>query len=232
MNVTPFILGGLLLGSSLAGRAQASEATPAPRYYVGLAAYSSNYQPLGGNYYSGTRIPFQLTAGYQLRPRLAVQVGVAYSGESYNYFNAGRYYTSAGAAASPYAYYEFQGRSQERNTSVALLARYTLTRKPQHRFQADLLGGFTLERERYSTLATQTYSDSTRANIVTTNSDDTFRSNNLLLTAGASARYRFGRHLEAVLDFTLNQRLTNTRDRYNSLTSATALGLRYRFGRS
>jgi hypothetical protein len=224
-----FILGSLLLAAPFTGFAQTT--APAPRYYVGLAAYSSGYQPLGGNYYSGTRLPFQLTAGYQLRPRLAVQVGVAYSGESYSYFNAGRYYTSAGAAASPYAYYEFQGRNQERNTSVALLARYTLTRKPQHRFQADLLGGVTLEREHYNALSTRTYSDSTRANVFTMNNDDTFRSNNILLTAGASARYRFGRHLEAVLDFTLNQRLTNTRDRYNALTSATALGLRYRFGR-
>jgi hypothetical protein len=191
-----FILGSLLLAAPLTGFAQTT--APVPRYYVGLAAYSSGYQPLGGNYYSGTRLPFQLTAGYQLRPRLAVQVGVAYSGGSYSYFNAGRYYTSAGAAASPYSYYEFQGRNQERNTSVALLARYTLTRQPQHRFQADLLGGVTLERERYNALSTRTFSDSTRTNVVTTNSDDTVRSNDILLTAGASARYRFGRHLEAV----------------------------------
>jgi len=225
------ILGSLLLTVPLAGFAQNTAPAPAPRYYVGLAAYSSAYQALGGNYFSGTKIPFQLTAGYQLRPRLAVQVGVAYSGQSYSYFDAGRYYTASGASASPYAYYEFNGKNQQRNTSVALLARYTLTRQPQHHFQVDLLGGFTWESERYNSLATRTYSDSTRANIVTTNSDDTFRSNNILLTAGASARYRFGRHLEAVLDFTLNQRLTNTRDRYNSLTGATALGLRYRFGR-
>jgi hypothetical protein len=230
MFIPRFTLGSLLLGSSFASCAQGIPAAN-PRYYVGLAAYSSSYQALGGTYYSGTRIPFQLTTGYQLRPRLAVQVSVAYSGQSYNYFDTGRYYTMSGAAASPYAYYEFQGRNQERNTSVALLARYTLTRKPQHRFQADLLGGFTLEREHYNALATRTFSDSTHANVVTANSDDTFRSNNILLTAGASARYRFGRHLETLLDFTLNQRLTNTRDRYNALTSATALGLRYRFGR-
>ncbi|HET9502882.1 MAG TPA: outer membrane beta-barrel protein [Hymenobacter sp.] len=230
MNYTR-ILGGFLLAAPLAGFAQATSPIP-PRYYVGLAAYTSSYQPLGGNYFSGTRIPLQLTAGYQLRPRLAVQVGVAYSGLSYSYFNAGRYYTTSGAAASPYAYYEFQGRNQERNTSVALLARYTLTRKPQHRFQADLLGGFTLERERFNRLSTQTYSDSTRANVITENSDDTFRRNNLLLTGGASARYRFGRHLEAVLDFTISQSLTDSRNTYSRLTSATALGLRYRFGRS
>jgi hypothetical protein len=227
-----FVLGSLLLAAPLTGFAQSIAPVPAPRYYVGLAAYSSSYQPLGGSYYRSLRLPIQLTAGYQLRPRLAVQVGVAYSGESYDYFDAGRYYTTSGAAASPYAYYEFQGRNQERNTSVALLARYTLTRQPQHRFQADLLGGLTLERERYNALATRTYRDSTRTNVVTANSDDTVRNNNLLLTVGASARYRFGRHLEAVLDYTLNRRLADTRDRYNALTSATALGLRYRFGRS
>ena len=233
MHFSSLALGSLLLGLPLSSFAQNSLPATAPRFYMGLAAYSSAYQALGGNYYSGTRIPFQLTAGYQLRPRLAVQVGVAYSGQSYNYFDAGRYYNTSGASASPYAYYEFNGRNQQRNTSVALLARYTLTRQPQHHFQVDLLGGFTWERERYNNLATRTYSDSTRANVFTANNDDTFRRNNLLLTAGASARYRFGRHLEAVLDFTLNQSLLNNRTaRFTSLTGATALGLRYRFGRS
>ncbi len=222
-------LGSLLLTAPFFSFAQ--ELPAAPKYYVGLAAYTSSYQPLGGTYYGGPRLPFQLAVGYQLRPRLAVQVGVAYSGLSYGYFNAGRYYTSSGAAASPYTYYEFQGRNQERNTSVALLARHTLTRKPQHRFQADLLGGFTLERERYNTLSTSTYRDSTRTSVYTANRDDTFRSTNLLLTAGISTRYRFSQHLEAVLDFTLSKRLTNLRAGYSSLTSATALGLRYRFGR-
>jgi hypothetical protein len=233
MHISSFGLASVLLSVPFSGLAQGSQPAPTPKFYVGLAAYSSYYQTLGGNFFSGTRIPFQLTAGYQWRPRLAAQVGVAYSGLSYSYFNAGRYYTNTGAAASPYAFYEYQGRSQQRNTSVALLARYTLTRKSQHHFQADLLGGFTWERERYSNFSNQTYADSTRANVYTANVDDTYHHNTLLLTAGASARYRFGRHLEAVLDFTLNQNLLDNRTtRYTSLTGATALGLRYRFGPS
>ena len=80
----------LLLGSPLPSLAQTSSDTPAtPRYYVGLGAYSSFYQSLGhasvgSNDYS-FRLPVQLTAGYQLSPRLAVQVGVAYSSTNYHY---------------------------------------------------------------------------------------------------------------------------------------------------
>jgi hypothetical protein len=52
-----------------------------------------------------------------------------------------------------------------------------------------------------------------------------------LLTAGPSMRHRFGPHLEALLDFTLNYEVNRNRPYSSTLTGATALGLRYRFGR-
>ncbi|MDQ2794220.1 MAG: hypothetical protein M3Y12_09455, partial [Bacteroidota bacterium] len=90
MRFSFLALSGLLAAAAFPARAQTAPAAPAalpglaaPRFFVGLAAYSSYYQPLGGLSLanrSSVRVPLQLVAGYQLRPRLAVQVGVAYSG--------------------------------------------------------------------------------------------------------------------------------------------------------
>lgn len=220
--LTHMLLAGLLLGAPCAGVAQTF-----PRYYVGLAAYSSDYQGLGGGYNRGVRVPVQVVAGYQFRPRLAVQLGVAYSSSSSSYFGMSKYYTGSAAAASPYAYFMDEGQSTTRNTSVALLARYSLTRQAAHRFQVDVLGGFTLERQRLDFSSTRTDADSTNTHFAVTQTQNQYRRTDLLVTAGLSPRFRFSRHLEAVLDVTLNKALTIQTTRF---TGATALGLRYRFG--
>lgn len=229
MFLTRLAPGALLLGLPIAGLAQRPGLAPTPRFYGGLALYSSTYQPLGGDY-RGVTVPVQLTLGYQLRPRLALQAAVAYSGSKYAYFNLGKYYY-APQTSGPYTYFEYEGTDTWRNTSVALLARYTLTRQPAHHLQVDLLGGFTLEHESYANANTRTDSDSTHTTSVTTYSDNKATRNNLLLTAGAGARYHFGQHLEAVLDITLSTSLLRSQLTWaTGLTSATALGLRYRFG--
>lgn len=219
------LMASLLATPPLLGFAQAEVAAPAPRYYVGLAAYSSAYQPLGGGAFRSTRLPAQLMAGYQLRPRLAVQLSGAYSGVSSSHFSVGRYLSAPGV---PGAYFDYDIRSTERNTSLALLARYTLTRQPARRLQVDMLGGATLEASHYTYTSIST--DSSRAPY-THRYDEGGTNWAYLLTAGPSVRYRLGRHLEALLDFTLSHDL-NPSHRPNSspLTGATALGLRYRFG--
>jgi len=72
-------LANLLLVSPLACFAQTPDAAPVPRFYVGLGAYSSYYQPIGKSefYQSNFRLPVQFTSGYQISPRVAVQLGVA-----------------------------------------------------------------------------------------------------------------------------------------------------------
>ena len=227
MNSFRFTLSGWLVAAPLLGLAQATVPAPTPRYYVGLALYSSAYQPLGGGGYRPTTVPVQVTAGYQLRPRLAVQLGVAYSGASSSYSTDRQYFPNPG---SPSAYYEYNSHSSVHKASVALLARYRLARQLSHRLQADLLGGLTLEANRYSFSSVE--SDSSRSPV--TDNYDTKGTAPLayLLTAGPSVRCRLGRHLEAVLDFTLNYNLR--RGSYyatTGLTGATALGLRYRFGK-
>lgn len=225
MLLSRLALGGLLASAPLVGAAQATPA-PTPRYYIGLALYSSDYQPLGGTYYRGVTVPVQLTLGYQLRPRLALQAAVAYS-SSTSYSELGKYYASAGASTI-YAYFGYDASTSTRATTVAALARYTLTRQAAHRFQFDVLGGLSLVTRRYASSVTRTDTDSTYTVSQVRHYDDHSTQNDLLLTGGASARCRFGRHLEALLDVTLNRNLLMAR--VSGLPSATALGLRYRFG--
>jgi hypothetical protein len=217
---------GLLATAPFLSFAQAPAEAPGSRYYVGIAAYTSTYQPIGGSAYRGTRVPFQVVAGYQFRPRLAVQLGVAYSSASYSSFGIGRYMPTAGSAG---VYYDYSQQSTVRNASVALLARYTLTRQPTHRLQADLLGGITLETNHYAFHNTNT--DSSQVPIAS-HYDESGSNRAVLLTAGTSVRYRFGPHLEALLDVTLNYdpKLAGRLNR-SEVTDATALGLRYRFGK-
>ncbi|RZK97853.1 MAG: hypothetical protein EOO62_27375 [Hymenobacter sp.] len=224
--MTAFRLMGsaLLLSLPLLGHAQATEF--APRYYVGLAAYSSGYQRLGGNYYQSTSIPVQLILGYQLRPRLAMQLGVTYSGNASDYAGIGSYYYHT--PATPY-YYDYTSHSTWRNTSLTVLARYTLTRKPTHHVQFDALGGLGVEIQRISYSEVRNEFDSTRTIFTRSDFSSRYKENNLLLTAGIGTRYRFSKHLEALLDITFNQGVWGSLPS-RRLTSATALGLRYRFG--
>ena len=105
MRYPHVFLSGLLLGAALPGRAQTTETPPTRRFYVGLGAYSSLYQSVGYQALSsqsrtGFRVPMQFTAGYQLRPRLAVQVGLVYTNNTYNYDYAGRIYAYCCQTAS------------------------------------------------------------------------------------------------------------------------------------
>jgi hypothetical protein len=215
----------LLLSLPLLSHAQATASTP--RYYVGLAAYSSDFQTLGGTAYGGTTIPVQLTVGYQVQPRLAVQLGVSYSGNSYRYTDDGPYrnYYPTG---NPAYFFTYSGNSSWRSASVGLLARYTLTRQPTHRVQFDVLGGFTFDYERTHLAYSRLDSDSLLTIITTQGYDEHFSRTDFLLTGGLSTRYRFSQRLEAVLDVTLSRSFL--RGQYSGYPGATALGLRYRFG--
>lgn len=237
MRFLSLALGGLLLSTAaLPALAQTAPAeTPAtPRYYVGLGAYSSFYQSLGHassgpNDYS-YRVPVQLTAGYQLSPRVAVQVGVAYSSASFDY----NQFTSNTTPGQPASYYSIKGSTSQRQTSVSALARYTLTANPANRLQFDALGGFTLERGTYHYNGSQT--DNSQGPLTTRDYDFRSSQNTFLLTGGVGARYRLSRHFELTYDFTVNKALNNPSyyggsNATNTLTTSHALGLRFRFGR-
>jgi hypothetical protein len=205
----------------ITGFAQAGP--PEHPYYIGVGIHGSEYQPIGWRSFPPTRVPVQLTAGYQLRPRLAVQAGIAYYGKadrtSHTYTFPDR----------PDLVSKASRQSALRTAAVSLLARYTISRQP-HRLQADVLGGFTWQHVRYHD--TETITQVFRGAEASTNTYETnVLADDLLLTAGPSVRYAIGQHLEAMLDATLNCALNSPHNpNTTTITAAGTLGLRYRFG--
>ncbi|MDO7853803.1 outer membrane protein [Hymenobacter convexus] len=224
----PLAVGALLLALPLRSFAQGPAAAPAPasRFYVGLAAFHSSYQNLWvwQPDYTGFRVPVQLTAGYQLRPRLALELGVAYRGHTATYEFAD-YYISSGTNTP--TYYHYRNTTTSRVASVTALARYALKREPTQRFQVDVLGGATLVRSSYYSRGSQTYlATGPDQEIAFSNHVAT---NYVLLTAGLGLRYRLNPRLTLDFDIATNRNLTFPAY-YGSFTGSTALGVRYRFG--
>ena len=217
------LLAGLLVAGPLAGWAQGGAPAPAFRYYAGLSAYTSDYQSIGGNSLGDLRVPIQATLGYQLRPRLAVQVSAAYSQSGIDYNSLGsNYYPPGGLVASDYQ----SGKMSASHATVSFLARYAV-RHPDRRLQVDVLAGFSREHETYRNNYRYTAFDSTKAVVSTSSVRTNYTYTIWLLTAGLSTRYRLGRHLDAVLDATLNTRFASLG---SPPTLAGALGVHYRFG--
>ena len=242
MRTLSLALGGLLfLTAAAPALAQTTADAPAPpRYYVGLAAYTSFYQPIGhpapgytaAIQSSSFRLPVQLTAGYYLSPRVAVQVGLAYSTGTTQYGLTSVYSSPTPGAPSPYT--TIEGHSIQTQLATSVLGRYTLTANPAHRLQVDALGGFTLEHSIRSNQGT--FIDGSQGAAVSNNYDYTSTRNTLLLTGGVGARYRLSRRFGLTYDFTVNKVLNNTNDYGgsnigNTLTTSHALGLRYQFGK-
>lgn len=226
MKLLPCLAGSLLLGASLTSHAQSGELPTAPHFYVGLGVYSSSHQNLS-SWYDQARIPVQATVGYQLRPRLAVQLGVAYSGNGTDYTYSSSY--SSYYPAPPSTVVDYAGRYTERLATATLLVRYRLTRQPGHRFQADVLGGAKFEYTRYNSVGTRTTHD--QAAPVVTAYESPASYTQPALSLGFGLRYRLVSQLEVAYDFTFDQPVTRN-DYYNSsrLQASTALSLRYHFG--
>lgn len=181
-----------------------------------MGAYTSKHEYWGRRYGLPCTYPVQVTIGYQLRPRLALQVSAVSAATKGS--TAG-FVPQANGTLLPYA-----RTYGNRSSSFSALARYTLTGPPAHRLQVDGLGGFTLHH--FSFDGTGSYPDS--------NAPGGFggydlhsRDSDVLLTLGVSVRYRLCPHLDAVADGTVSTSLRALRD----VTPAAAVGLRYRFGR-
>ncbi|SFP70657.1 outer membrane protein [Hymenobacter arizonensis] len=218
-----------LLALPMLSRAQTPvlEPAPTPKFYVGLAAYSSYYQNFGGKAArnSSVRLPVQLTAGYQLGPRISLQVGVAHSRANYSYDNEFIYYPEPNNAPQ---YSRFQGSIRSQVTSVSLLSRYTLTRNLAHRVQFDALAGAGLENGSGNSRSTR--SDSIAGGLQITNYSSRGSRNLFLLTLGAGVRYRLNPRLDLNFDITTNRSVGDPY--YNvGFTGSAALGVRYRFGK-
>lgn len=221
------LAGSLLLLSSLTSHAQSVELPTTPHFYGGLGVYSSSHQNLGSWNLNQSRIPVQALVGYQLRPRLALQLGLAYSGNSNDYAYSISY--SSTYPPPPSAVVDFAGRYNERFVTATLLARYGLTRKASHRFQADVLGGAKFEYARHGDAGTRTAYDQAAPVATAYNSPSTHTQPSLSL--GFGLRYRLVSQLEVAYDFTFDQPVTRSDYYYSSgLQASIFLGLRYHFG--
>ena len=221
--LAPLAITSLLGSSALASAQQApTQQAPAPasRFYVGLAAYTSNYLPIGRAWQKGFLLPLQATVGYQLMPRLALQGSFAYSSRGNSYAGTSYDLTSTGQVLVPYSY---AGQYRQRLSSAALLARYTLTRQAASRWQFDLLGGLTLVHTSYEDSYERTAgSSAARAD------QTSYRTNSLLPTAGLGVRYRLLPKLEATSNVLLGLPVAGYGTR--ELSPSLSLGLQYTFG--
>jgi hypothetical protein len=223
MSTFSAVFAALLLGAPLATLAQATNPAPTPRLYGGLAIYDGPNQSVSG-LYSGQRfnLPVQATLGYQLQPRLALQVGLAYSSDKASYTNVSNYLDNRAALVN----YQNNTVFLSRATSTSLLARYTLTRQASHRFQVDAVGGLSLDQSFYRNMVTETYISQGATEVTSKEYAGSY--NSFCANLGPSLRYRFAERLEGVYDLLLG---TSLFGRYYNLNASMALGLRYHFGK-
>lgn len=128
---------GLALGAAPTQYAPSLEddAAAKPRAYVGAQAGVYGYYIRSKQYYSslGAGIGPYVYAGYYLRPRLAVQVGLQYQ---YNETSYG------GQSAGPDTYSNVD--NYEHTLAMPVLLRYGLTKRFTQRVQFDAVGGAAL----------------------------------------------------------------------------------------
>ena len=253
MNARPFTLtartlvsGGLLaLACPFAGRAQQTGRAPLSGWFIGLGGAWGSYQE------PGRTPPYEgygpaLTVGHDVLPRLAVQTGLVFYQHSGLFGFNGTYDAARFNPGGPVLLRTESNVERRRAFAVPLLLRYTLTRDPARRWQADALAGATGLQTRYHTV---------REVAETTTSGPTFARQvseqtrtGVGLTAGAGLRHALGRHLDLTADALGHLSLTprtpvfgpGAGARYPAtgpvpplrerLSGTVLLGVRYRFG--
>ena len=189
-------------------------------FYVGLGALVGSYQlPAGAGINVVSPVP---TVGAQVLPRLALQASAAYYQKSDMYFG-GTFYLTHGQAQ----FQRVDGSNRRRTVPVLLLARYTLTRRPANRLQAEVLAGVTLLRS--SMHQQRSTVDST--GVATSTADDLPATTGTYFNLGAGARYRVLPRLDVVTDWVFNRLITAHPAEPLRLSATLSVGLRYRFER-
>lgn len=226
--MTRFLLSLCLLLCAHSLWAQTESQNFFPRWYAGLQYGRQDYQlflprnPELGR--TNARRP-QLTLGYQFRPKLAVQVGIAPIKAAFSYEGSGT--NQAGEPLSE------AGSSKGRSLAVPIVVRYTLAVKPWRNLHVDALAGGVLFWSR-----SQTEFARTENGVITSSYQSTDKLMNAYAALGPSVRYGFGRHVEVFSDwmFYKNLRSASASNQAVStgnkagITNSLNLGVRYRFG--
>lgn len=215
MYVRPLLAAGLVASALPLLSAAQTTAPVAPRFSLGLSGTYAKYD-------TPTRIIPTLTAGWQLTPRLALQLGVGYTWNTSSYGGNGTYFDSQ----TNEFHYEVGRASYSRLLTAPVSVRYTVTPLAK-RWQLDLVAGATALY--YFGRYDETYSTATQPRrTITWDSYDHFEG---VLSAGLSLRYALTQHVELVGDALVNTAWNNPYNGYiRSYPGSFSLGARYRFG--
>lgn len=214
----------LAIALPLAATAQTlAPPVPSPQFFVGLGGTVNTYQRLNG--FNTNSFAPVLTAGVQLRTRLALQVGVSYRQQTRSSVFAGQLPDARGQLQPG----SWASTNRNRSVGIPVLVRYTIAPHLQERFQVDLLGGVTLVRNSSRYEEAFTY-DQTQAT-VPGDFANANASTDAYLSLGPSARYRVVPHVDLTGDAVFNYWLggQGTAYPFNNLSANLALGVRYRF---
>lgn len=195
---------GLLAGVlPLTGNAQS-----APRFYVGAGASVLSIRPFSEGKPDRLVGP-ALTAGLELNPRLAVQLGASYHGRTEAIPS---YSSGPGSSTDSYHYYQLV---------MPALVRYTFT-SPNSPWHLDGLAGVTIVH------AASKYTRNDSLNYVAFKASDT-RAN---LTVGPALRYAFLPNVEFTANALLSAIVGNSYGPFSDRLSLNVLvGAQYSFGK-
>ena len=204
-----------------------------PRAYMGiqlLGVYAYRVRYAQSNPYRGSQTVFPglgygvytqelntpfFYAGYSLRPRLAVEVGVQKQRDNYSFS-----FTSFQNTIS-------KGAVQQRDLVLPVRVRYTITRSFLQRIQFDAVGGVV---PHWSSVR---YQEQEFLNDDLVNEYGfSRRSFNLHASGGLSMGYGIGRRrrIQLTLDYVITKDLQTGFRGSNAMPSGGGLGVRYRFG--
>jgi hypothetical protein len=189
-----------------------------PTFYLGVAAATGllaspdgfSGTPTGPTTYNHVPLLPKLTIGWQVLPRLALQLSGQYAQQTDTYsFVQGSPDVNGQVVFIP-GFHSFRLHS----VAVPILARYTLTSNLARRFQVDLLGGATLVHRstQYNSLVYLPEPSAIPLPVGTTPEATTIRydksSTDVQLSLGPSFRYRVAPHWEVTADVVANYRLS------------------------
>ena len=253
MNARPFTLtartlvsGGLLaLTCPFTGRAQQTGRAPLSGWFIGLGGAWGSYQEPGRTpSYEGYGPA--LTVGRYVLPRLAVQTGLVFYQRAGLFGFNGTYDAARFNPGGPVLVRTESNVERRRVFTVPLLLRYTLTRDPARRWQADALAGATGLQTRYQTVREVAETTTSGPTFVRQVSEQT--RTGVGLTAGAGLRHALGQRLELTADALSHLSLTPRTPVFGPgagalypatgpvpplrerLSGTVLLGVRYRFG--
>lgn len=213
----------LILCSNESSLGQSVPALPTEkfaRFYGGVGGFVGKYRI---PYANGTLLHYiaapVLTVGYQITPRLAIQISGANYNDSHHY--EGEAYDRVAQKVIGMAYSEYERGA----TAVPVLFRYTLSKKSTHRVQFDALAGISFLRTNYRDALAVVDSIGT----ILSQSQQAESMNQNVLTLGLGVKIRLIRHLDFVGDVEANRTLSNKGYLTHHLQVSCLAGLRYRF---